>query len=98
MSVLIIALAAALSGSPEASGSSPPANPAVQQAASRTEKPADDPNRVICKSEEVTGARFLRKVCLTRAQWTERQLQADRFMRETDSHSGISADAPATTQ
>jgi len=96
MTVLIIALAAALSGSPEASGSPPPANPVTQQA--RTEKPADDPNRVICKSEEVTGARFLRKVCMTRAQWTERQQQADRFMRETDSHSGISAEAPSTTQ
>lgn len=36
------------------------------------EKKAEDPNRLICKSEEVVGSRLAKqKRCLTKAQWAE---------------------------
>jgi hypothetical protein len=43
-----------------------------------TSKPArDDPNRVICRREAVTGYYSVtRKVCMTRAEWIERTRSA----------------------
>jgi len=35
---------------------------------------ARDPNQVVCENEEVLGSRLAtRRVCMTRAQWAERQ-------------------------
>ncbi|MET0377251.1 MAG: hypothetical protein ABW128_23705 [Rhizorhabdus sp.] len=35
-------------------------------------KDKDDPDRLICRSEEVTGSRLVKqKRCLTKAQWAE---------------------------
>jgi len=46
---------------------------------SAAEKPAKprDPNQVVCENEEVLGSRLAtRRVCMTRAQWAERQRDA----------------------
>jgi beta-lactamase regulating signal transducer with metallopeptidase domain len=57
--------------------------PAKVQAALPTIRIADkdDPQRVVCRSEAVTGSRFLRRVCMTQAQWTDLQLRLDDFQR-----------------
>jgi hypothetical protein len=41
-----------------------------------------DPNKMVCENEEVIGSRLATKrVCMTRAQWAERQ-RADRALVE----------------
>jgi hypothetical protein len=46
------------------------------QAASTDKASADYLNEKICRSEEVTGSRLAkRKVCKTRSQWADQQLQ-----------------------
>lgn len=46
---------------------------AAAPAAADAAKPADDPNRLICKRETPVGSMIAsRKVCLTRSQWAER--------------------------
>ena len=35
-----------------------------------------DPNEIVCKKEESTGSRLgAKRVCMTRVQWADRQLQ-----------------------
>lgn len=50
-----------------------PPTPAPAKVASATAKPAGDPNRVICKSEDETGSLIAKKkICLTAQQWRDR--------------------------
>ena len=53
--------------------------PAVSTPAPR---PADDPDKVVCRSEEVTGSRFKRRVCHTRSEWDQMTAKADDAMRQ----------------
>ena len=40
----------------------------------KAKKKARDPNETVCEDEEVLGSRLaVRRVCLTRAQWAEKQ-------------------------
>jgi hypothetical protein len=39
----------------------------------------DDPDRVICRTEQVTGSRFNKNVCLTKAQWDEKAAEAEKL-------------------
>ena len=59
----VVSCAAALA----ASGDGAPATNAA--AGGPPAKPADDPNRKICKREESTGSHFAEHVCMTKAQW-----------------------------
>jgi hypothetical protein len=53
-----------------------PAADAVAPAA----KPAKDPNRVICKSENVSGSLIAtQKTCLTAAQWKDRAFRSGQW-------------------
>ena len=36
---------------------------------------AEDPNRVLCAVQEMTGSRFVRRVCMTRDQWRQQQIR-----------------------
>ena len=38
-----------------------------------------------CRSEEVTGSRFKKKICFTPEQWAERDRHTREFMQELDS-------------
>ena len=38
---------------------------------------ANDPDKVICKNQPLTGSRFSKRVCMTRAQWGEQQRQTE---------------------
>lgn len=56
------------------------ASPLVAQAAPGSKPLPGSPDEVVCQKEEVIGSRLAtRRVCLTRAQWAERQ-QAERDM------------------
>jgi invasion protein IalB len=45
------------------------------QSSAAVQKP-NDPNEVVCRKEESTGSRIgAKRVCMTRMQWADRQLQ-----------------------
>ena len=68
VAISAFALAAAASAQTQAPASTPGAS------AEKTQ--TDYLNERICRSEEVTGSRLTkRKVCKTRAQWADQQLQ-----------------------
>lgn len=71
---LIVAISA-FSLAAAANGQTPaPALPA--QGASAEKAQTDYLNERICRSEEVTGSRLMKKkVCKTRSQWADQQLQ-----------------------
>lgn len=57
-----------------------PAAPTAPATSVASAKPGKDPNRVICKTEEVTGSRLgSNKVCLTAAGWRERAFRAGQW-------------------
>jgi hypothetical protein len=66
-------------------------------ATSASAKPRDDkdrdPNKVVCEKQEVLGSRLAtRRVCMTRAEWTEKR-RADRDMVQK-SQLGVRQDNP----
>jgi hypothetical protein len=58
----------------------------------------DDPNKVICRRETVTGSYAqTRKVCMTRAEWIERTRDAQAFGTDLQERGRInSCSAPIT--
>ncbi len=72
MSPLIVATALSLLALDAAPAMSQTATvaPARADASPKTDS-ADDPAKVICKRQPITGSRFERRVCLTRADWVE---------------------------
>jgi hypothetical protein len=101
MSVLIIAAAlslAALDSAP-ATATAPQTvitAPAAPNGSAPTAPAADETHKV-CKATEITGSRFQRKMCLTRAEWValeKREQEAkDDWVRRTDEHSGYAPTA-----
>jgi invasion protein IalB len=66
------ALAAILLAIPAAAQTSTTTGPAPAAASDK----AEDPNKMICEKQEVIGSRLgTRRVCRTRAQWADLQLQ-----------------------
>jgi hypothetical protein len=51
----------------------PAATPAAAPAAAADKKAAKDPNGMVCKREPVLGSRFKERICMTQAQWDQRQ-------------------------
>jgi hypothetical protein len=37
----------------------------------------DDPDKVICHKEAITGSRFEKRVCMTKSQWDDRERQVE---------------------
>lgn len=54
-----------------------------------TSKPADDPDRVICRNEPVTGSRFNKRICLTKAQMDERDRETEQYERQQQNMTGM---------
>jgi len=52
-------------------------------------KPVKDPNRVVCRSEEVTGSRFTQRICQTQAQWDNQEQAAQNYKRAIDDRGGL---------
>ncbi len=97
MSPLIVATALsvlALDSAPATSQTAVVA-PAVA-AGSQPAKPAPD-IRTVCRAEELTGSRFQRRLCLTRAEWIEldrrQQQEMQDWERRTDEHTGYAPTA-----
>ena len=44
---------------------------------SNTSDAAEDPNQTLCAVEEITGSRFMRRVCMTPDQWRQQRLRLD---------------------
>ncbi|WP_010219068.1 hypothetical protein [Sphingomonas sp. PAMC 26621] len=51
-------------------------------------KPIADPDKKICRAEDVTGSLFPKRVCHTRAEWAEigasRQTAAERYISQKE--------------
>lgn len=66
---------------------------AIPALASARETKALDPNQRVCKEVGVTGSRFTKKTCHTRAEWTQidkaNANEADEAMRTRRSDSGL---------
>ncbi len=58
------------------------AAPAAAQSGDSSSRKKGDPNEVVCEKQEVLGSRLaVKRVCMTRAQWSE-QRRADRSLVE----------------
>ena len=81
MLLLALAMAAAVADAP---ASSQPAAPPVSAPAASNQgvNSANDPNKVICREEQVTGSHFERRVCMTRAAWDKQTQDALRMERQ----------------
>ena len=88
MTPLILAVAAMLAAS-DASQVPSVAQATTTATAGAASKPAPDPNKIVCKDEELTGSRFTRRVCKTRAQWEAKQDAADNYKREIEDRNGL---------
>lgn len=67
----------ALDTTPAATDSPTTVKPAVVQGSKANNNAADDPDKVICKNEALTGSRFTKRVCMTRAGWDQQQKQVE---------------------
>jgi invasion protein IalB len=69
---MMIAILAAvlLDAQPAAATAAPSATPASAPAATPA-KAADDDDKVICKSQKVTGSRFSTRICHTKHEWAQ---------------------------
>ncbi len=81
MTPVIVGAALALLALDSGPGISQPTTvkPAVVQGAKSDAQ--QDPDKMICKSEELTGSRFSKRVCMTRSDWDERTKQVEVFER-----------------
>ena len=48
------------------------------------DKPSNDPNEVICKMTRVTGSKFKKRACQTRAEWEQLARQGREFTDNLD--------------
>jgi hypothetical protein len=49
---------------------------------------ADDPNKMICHNEPITGSRFVKRVCMTRADWGELERRTEQLTRTFNEGAG----------
>ncbi len=93
MTPLIIAAAlslVALDSTPAASQSATPVAPATVNG-SKSVGSDNDPDKVICKTEQLTGSRFNKRICMSRANWDEQTKQTEvleRRMNQTATRMG----------
>ena len=83
----LLALDAAPAGT-----SAPPTTvkPAVVTAAAGKDDALADMDKVICKKEQITGSRFMKRTCMTKAQWGDQERDTEDFKRRVTQH----VDAP----
>jgi hypothetical protein len=84
MTPMIVAAALSLLALDSApANSSAPATtvkPAVVPAPAK-EDPLADLDKVICRKEQITGSRFMKRTCMTKAQWGEQERETEDFKR-----------------
>ena len=87
MSPLVIVLAVALA----AADASAPA-PSVSQKPDKTQASGEqqlDPNRIVCRKEEVTGSRFEKRVCMPQSEWDQMTASAQRGAQINNQRAGM---------
>jgi hypothetical protein len=85
--MLLIALAALASATPDAApnatpASTPPAATAPAAATTAAAAPPKAKEEMICKSEDVTGSRFAKKVCYSKAEYEAHKQQQQQELRQ----------------
>ena len=89
--LLAIALAAAVSGTspaqPQQTSNQQPTTvaPAIVDAPRDTPKEGD---KVICRNEPITGSRFIKRVCLKKFQWDQRDRDTEQYQQGIMDRSG----------
>ncbi len=87
MTPLIVAAALSLLALDSSPATSQPTTVAPAQVSGSQKSSAnDDLDKVVCHREALTGSRFEKRVCMTKAQWDERQRQTDDFERRLGEH------------
>jgi hypothetical protein len=89
MTPLILAAALSLIAASDV----PQTAPTSSTPAANSDKPKDDPDKVICRSQPVTGSRFIKRVCHTRAEWAQMDAQVQEMERQMREHSAITGHA-----
>jgi len=77
--IVAVLLSLALSADPAASAPAPAATPAP---AAKPAKDMKDPNRIICRREEVVGSHRPQKTCMTKHDWDVAEEQSRRILKE----------------
>ena len=78
--VLVLLLAAADPGA-GTPGAAPPA-----AASAKVDKPAPNPDKVVCRSEEQVGSRMLNRKCMTQRQWDAQDEQTRQYFQDAEDH------------
>ena len=85
--VLAAIIAASICAPPAMADTPPASNPNTKQSR------GVDPNEVICQRQEVVGSRLQkRRVCMTRAQWADLQLQDRQAIEKAQTMQGMKGD------
>jgi hypothetical protein len=82
MTPLVIATALSLLALDAGAANAPstPVSPATVKAPPSV-APANDPDKVVCHKEQLTGSRFYKRVCMTQAQWDDQEKNTETFER-----------------
>jgi hypothetical protein len=91
MLLQVVALAAALGGAPAAQDSAPSAPAAATAAAAPAKAKDDDMDKIVCKSEPVTGSRFTKRVCMTKAERLRQQQAKEQYEHLRDNATGLTS-------
>jgi hypothetical protein len=83
--VLAVLLAAADPGAGQAPGAQAPSPAPPAQAA----KPAKDPNKIVCRSEEQVGTRVRVRKCMTQQQWDGQDEQTRQYFQDALDHGAL---------
>jgi hypothetical protein len=80
LALLALDTAPANSGAPATT-----VKPAVVTATAKDD-PLADMDKVICRKEQITGSRFMKRTCMTKAQWGEQERETADFERRLGEH------------
>lgn len=90
--LVLVATALVACAGPGQGPGEPAAGPATEPAASSSgdaaptpvaqAEPADSPDEVVCRREQVTGSRMVTSVCHTRREWARLAEEANELMRD----------------
>jgi hypothetical protein len=76
----------ALDAAPADTSTPTTVKPAVVTAAQDKDDPLADLDKVTCRKEAITGSRFVKRTCMTKAQWNEQDRETEDFKRRVTQH------------
>jgi hypothetical protein len=80
---VLLAAADPGAGQPPAQTAAPTATPA------KSDQPAKDPNKIICRREDQVGTRLQTRTCMTQAQWDGLDEQKRQYFQDAQEHGGL---------